>query len=261
MPSEFVDEYGPVTSRYYDDTYAALRDGSGDANWYLGLARDANGPVLELGCGTGRVLLPVAREGIACTGRDASPAMLDVFRRKNQPDNLRLVTGTLQNFALGEDHFALSFSAFRVLQHLYTVEDQLTCLACVRSHLAPGGALAFDAFVPRLERMSILHEPEVEDARFEQGGDEIVRYASVRRNIPEQLTEVCMRYERRRGGQIVGNETVEFQMRHFYRYELEHLLQRAGFDQVELYGDFDGTPFDAEATSLVVVARASSGNC
>ena len=257
MPPKFVDEYGPVTSRYYDATYAALRDGSGDANWYLGLAREASGPVLELGCGTGRVLLPVAQEGIACTGLDASPAMLDVFRHKNPPDNLRLVTGTLQTFDLGDERFALIFSAFRVFQHLYTVEDQLACLARVRTHLAPGGALAFDAFVPSLNRMAILHEPEVEDARFEQQGDEIVRYVSVRRNIPEQLTQVSMRYERRRGGDVVANETVEFQMRHFFRYELEHLLERAGFDQIELFGDFDGTPFGEGATSFVVVARAS----
>lgn len=257
MSSGFVDEYGPVTSRYYDDTYAALRDSSGDANWYLGLAREAKGPVLELGCGTGRVLLPVAREGIACTGLDASPAMLDVFRQKDPPKNLRLVEGTLQNFDLGEDRFALIFAAFRVFQHLYTVVDQLACLSRVRSHLAPGGALAFDVFVPSLERMSILHEPEVEDARFEWREDEIVRYVSVRRNVPEQLMKLRMRYERRRRGQVVGNETVEFQMRHFYRYELEHLLARAGFDPVELYGDFDGTPFGDGASSFVVVARAS----
>ncbi len=256
--SEFVDEYGPVTSRYYDGTYAALRDSSGDAGWYLGLARAANGPVLELGCGTGRVLLPVAREGIDCVGLDASPAMLDTLRRKHPPDNLRLVEGTLQEFDLGAARFALIFSAFRVFQHLYTVEDQLACLDRVRRHLAPGGALAFDAFVPTLARMAVVEEPEALDARFEQDGDEIVRYASVRRNLLEQLTDVRMRYERRRGGEVVGNETVEFQMRHFYRFELEHLLARAGFDAVELYGDFDGTPFGADATSFVVVARASS---
>ncbi|MGE4606906.1 MAG: class I SAM-dependent methyltransferase [Myxococcota bacterium] len=253
-----VDDYGPVTSRYYDDAYAALRDASGDANWYLGLAREAKGPVLELGCGTGRALLPVAIEGIACTGLDASPAMLDVLRSKNPPDNLRLVEGNLQDFDLGEERFALIFAAFRVFQHLYTVEDQLACLARVRSHLAPSGAFAFDAFVPRMARMAIEREPEAQDVRFEQGGDEIVRYVSVRRNIPEQLTELCMRYERRSGGRVVGNETVEFQMRHFFRYELEHLLERAGFDRIELYGDFDRTPFGAGATSFVVVARASS---
>jgi len=257
--SEPVDEYGPVTSRYYDDTYAALRDSSGDAAWYLGLARAAGGPVLELGCGTGRVLLPVAAEGIDCVGLDASPAMLEALQRKAPPANLRLVEGTLQHFDLGDARFALIFSAFRVFQHLYTVDDQLACLACVRRHLAPGGALAFDAFVPRLDRMGIVEEPEQEDVRFEQNGDEIVRYASARRNVPEQLTEVCMRYERRRGGQVVGDETVEFQMRHFYRFELEHLLARAGFDQVELYGDFDGTPFGADAASFVVVARVGGG--
>jgi SAM-dependent methyltransferase len=250
------DDYGEVTARYYDGAYAALRDSSGDAAWYLQRARESNGPVLELGCGTGRVLLPIAALGIECTGLDPSPNMLDVVRGKRPPDNLRLVEGRMQDFDLGGKRFALIFAAFRVFQHLHDVEDQLACLARVREHLAPGGAVAFDVFVPRLDRTALVDEPEHEDVRFEQDGLQIVRYTAVHRNISEQTIEVGMRYEQRRAGEVLGNDRVDFRMRYFFRYELEHLLARAGFDRVEWYGDFDGTPFGDGAHSFVAVARA-----
>ena len=249
------DQYGQVTARYYDAAYAQLRDASGDVAWYHRLARDSGGPILELGVGTGRVLLPIAAEGVACTGLDASAAMLDALRAKRPPANLRLVEARMQAFDLGSDRFPLVIAAFRVFQHLYTVEDQLECLARVRRHLASGGALAFDVFVPRMARMGIPEEPEVEDARFADGEDEIVRFTSVRRDAHAQLTNVRIRYERSRAGQRVSDEVVEFAMRHFFRFELEHLLARAGFGDVTWYGDFRGTPLGPDATDFVVVAR------
>src|SRR5204862_6591842 len=74
--SPTADEYGTVTAKYYDHTYAALRGPTGDAEFYRRLARECGGPVLELGCGTGRVLGPIAQDGLPCVGLDASPAML-----------------------------------------------------------------------------------------------------------------------------------------------------------------------------------------
>ena len=119
------DAYGRVTARHYDDAYATLRGGSGDAAFYLALARECGGPVLELGCGTGRVLLPIARAGILCTGLDRSEAMLDALRAKAPPANLNLVRGRMQDFDLGDARFALVTAPFRAFQHLYAVEDQL----------------------------------------------------------------------------------------------------------------------------------------
>jgi len=252
------DGYGRATARYYDEAYAGLRADSGDAAWYAGLARRAGGAVLELGVGTGRVLLPIAREleaaGIPCVGVDRSPSMLAALAAKGPPRNLRLVEAAMQDFDLGE-RFALVFSAFRAFQHLDAVEDQLRCLECVRRHLTPGGAFAFDVFVPSPERTAILEEPEVEDARFERAGEEVVRLTGVRRELDRQLIHVRMRYERRREGRIVGEDVVEFRMRYFFRFELEHLLARAGFSDVTLYGDFQGTPFGPAATDFVIVAR------
>lgn len=250
------DTYDVVAARFYDGTYGVLRDPIGDAAFYRALARDSGGPVLELGCGTGRVLLPIARDGLACTGLDPSPSMLDVLRQKGPPATLRLVQAAMQDFDLGPDRFALVYSAFRAFQHLYTVEDQLRCLACVRRHLAPGGRFAFDVFAPAHARLAIADEPEAEDARFTDGGDEVIRYATVSRDPATQTMRVHFRYERRRGGAVVGEERVEARLRYFFRFELEHLLARAGFAIEALYGGFDRRPFGADATDIVIGARA-----
>ncbi len=249
------DSYGRVTARFYDSAYAGRPELARDTAFYLSLAREAAGPVLELGCGTGRVLLALAADGFPCTGLDASQAMLSALRAKGPPPTLRLVRASMQSFDLGSDRFSLIYSAFRVFQHLYTVEDQLACLACVRRHLAPGGLLAFDLFNPRLARIALLEEPENEDTRFAEGDLEIVRYVSVTRDPGAQQQRVRMRYERRREGAAAGEDVVEFTMRWFYRFEVEHLLARAGFELRALYGDFDRSPFQTSSPAIIAVAR------
>jgi len=253
------DDYGATTARFYDAAYATLEGLGRDADFYRQLARESGGPVPEIGCGTGRVLLDIAREGLACTGVDASQEMLAVLRERSGPAGPRLVRARMQDFDLGAERFGLVYSAFRAFQHLYTVEDQLACLARVRAHLAPGGRLAFDVFNPRLDRLWAEEEEEEEqDLRFEHAGEEVVRFVRTTRDRVGQLIHLTMRYERRRAGRVLGNEMARFRMRWFTRFELEHLMARAGFDRVAIHGDFDGSPVDRESPALVVVASSSS---
>jgi ubiquinone/menaquinone biosynthesis C-methylase UbiE len=109
--------YGTATARYYDAAYAGDTQLAGDVEFYTSLARECGGPVLELACGTGRVLLEISRLGIPCTGLDASQAMLSAFRAKSPPPTLRLVRAPMQRFSLDGDRFGLIFSAFRAFQH------------------------------------------------------------------------------------------------------------------------------------------------
>lgn len=250
MPVD-IDEYEGATSRYYDAAYAVRRRPD-DIGFYTGLAREAQGPVLELGCGTGRVLIPIAELGIPCTGLDASPRMLDALRRKAIPPTLRLVCAPMQDFDLGSDRFALIFSAFRAFQHLQTIEDQLACLACVRRHLAPGGTLAFDVFGPIFESMHAAERPVTEGVRFEHEGEEVVRHDAVTHDHAAQVIHVTMRYERRSGGEVLGDDTARFSMRYFFRFELEHLLARAGFADVTIHGGFDRRPWEYPCEQVVV---------
>jgi len=247
--------YGQATARFYDAAYArAPQLGGADIALYRALAREGGGPVLELGCGTGRVLLEIAAEGFPCTGLDASQQMLARLRAKSRFPNLRLVNAPMQHFELPGERFGLIFSAFRAFQHLYTVEDQLACLACVRAHLAPGGRFAFDVFAPRLDRTAVAEEPEAVDLRFSHDGEDVVRYATVSRDPARQLLHVRFRYERSLDGQVLGNEHASFDMRWFWRYELEHLLARAGFADFQIYGDFDRSAVSATSPAFVVVA-------
>jgi SAM-dependent methyltransferase len=253
------DLYGATTARYYDAAYDVLRRDSGDIEFYRSLAREAGGPVLELGCGSGRALLPIARDGLACTGLDASSEMLERLRRNGPPAHLRTVQGRMESFDFGAERFALIFSAFRAFQHLLTVDEQLACLAAVRRHLAPRGLFAFDVFAPLLQRIAVREEPEAEDARFETAGEEIIRYATVWRDPATQVMDVTFRYERRRGGTVIGNDLVRTRMRYFFRYELEHLLARAGFAKISVFGGFDRRPYDYVSGETVIVASADGG--
>ncbi|HEX7253938.1 MAG TPA: methyltransferase domain-containing protein [Thermoanaerobaculia bacterium] len=253
------EEYGTSAARYYDPAYAVLRRGSADVEFYRALARETGGPVLELGCGSGRVLLPIVRDGIDGTGLDASGEMLERLRRKDPPAHLRLVEGRMENFDFGSERFALIYSAFRAFQHLLTVEEQLGCLAAVRKHLAPRGFFAFDVFAPLLQRIALPEEPETEDVRFQIDGEEVIRFVSVRRDLATQIMDVTFRYERRREGSVIGNDIMRTRMRYFFRYELAHLLARAGFGKARFFGGFDRRPYDYVSGETVIVASPDGG--
>ncbi|MFO0756884.1 MAG: class I SAM-dependent methyltransferase [Byssovorax sp.] len=249
------DAYAAGMAQSYDAEYQVIRDPSGDRAFYADLARASGGPVLELGCGTGRILLPIAREGIPCVGLDQSAGMLAVLREKHPPENLEIVQGSMVDFDLGDRRFPLIFIAFRGFLHLCTVEEQLACLACVRRHLAPGGVLAMDMFVPDLARTAQAEEPEQQDAKAMDGEVEVRRFASVSRDHVTQVMKVRYRHERWLGGTKLAEESTVLALRWMYPYELLHLLARAGFTVTAVHGGFDRRPFDAKK-EMIVLAEA-----
>jgi SAM-dependent methyltransferase len=245
------DEYEGPLARNYDALYGVMRDPSGDAAFYRDLAVEARGSVLELGCGTGRVLLPIAALGIPCVGVDASPAMLAALRAKRPPANLEVVLGRMESFDLDDRRFRLVTCPFRAFQHLLDVPSQVAALANVRRHLAPGGAFAFDVFDPKLALLIAPADTERLEATFTIDGVETRRFGRARFDQAAQILEVTFRFEPE---QREGNTTVR--LRWFYRYELEHLLARAGFTDLTIYGGFDRRPWRPEGETIVV-ARAT----
>ncbi len=244
-------EYERLVARTYDNVYAVLRDPSGDAGFYRSMAEETGGPMLELGCGTGRVLLESAAAGLECVGLDASEEMLNVLREKKPPKNVTLVHSGIEDFDLGSGRFRLITAPFRTMQHLLDPESQLAALENIHRHLMPDGVFSFDVFDPNLAAIAVEEEPEILDTTFEYKGHEMRRFASVVRDLSTQVMTVTFRFEGEKPD-LVGSTQV--QMRWYYRYEIEHLLARAGFTDVVYFRDFVRTPWSS-GNEIVVVAR------
>jgi SAM-dependent methyltransferase len=252
----------PFLAELYDlvPAYAKRRD----LDFYVDLCRDANGTVLELGCGTGRVLIPIAAAGVEIVGLDLSPHMLAKCRQnlESQPEAVRsrteLVQADMTSFDLGEQ-FAAVIIPFRPFQHLVAVENQLACLRCVHRHLQPGGILAFDLFQVlfekitdprRAEESEDLPEFELPDGRRMRRCN---RFAATHR--AEQYNDVELIYYLAHPDGRTERLVQEFPFRYFFRYEVEHLLARTGFDLEAIYGDFDKSPLADGSPEMIFVAR------
>jgi len=250
----YADGYGRLIARHYDAINAVLRGSSQDVAFYRALAQASGGPVLELGCGTGRVLLPIACDGVACVGVDASRDMLDVFRAKGPPPNLELVHAAMESFDLGSRRFRLITVPFRALSHLLDVPAQLAALANVRRHLAPGGRLALDVFDPRLDRTALREEPEALAASADTPRGKLQRFDRVTRDLARQVLTLRVRFV---ADAPEDSGEGELQLRWFYRYELEHLLARSGFTIERIYGGFDQRPWAPGGETIMIAKRSN----
>lgn len=246
-------------AEFYD--YVPLYRERKDVAFYVEEAKRATGLVLELGCGSGRVLVPVARAGVPVTGLDASPDMLRVCRSRLRQEGLaaELICGDMRRFALHQN-FALVTIPFRPFQHLLEVEDQMACLSSIREHLAPGGALVFDVFNPDLKMLNSEDTAPVQEFSFElPDGRQVTRsIRRLRHDRARQIQHLEVVHDVRHSDGSTRQTTEALPMRYFFRYELEHLLSRCGFSVEHLYGDFDRRPVGEDGSAeLIFVARLS----
>jgi SAM-dependent methyltransferase len=253
-----------AVAEYFDWLWGDVVRGRADADFYLQAAKRLGGGTLELGCGTGRVLLPLAEAGHRVCGLDLSPHMLERCRAKLAQlpsvveERVRLVEGDMVEFEL-EERFHLVTFPFRSFQHLENVSDQLACLECAHRHLAPGGQLILDLFQTDPRRM---HDPEFFEERAIPGEAALpdgrrVRLAeravALHRAIQSNDVELIF-YVTHPDGRVERIVNA-FPVRYFFRYEVEHLLARRGFHVVELFGSFDRTPLRDDSPEMIFVAQ------
>jgi SAM-dependent methyltransferase len=237
--------------------YAARQD----VGFYVEEAKSARGPVLELGCGTGRILLPIARAGSTIVGIDGSREMLARCRRKLAAEpaavqqRVTLHQRDAADFDLGAA-FSLVIAPFRIVQHLTTIDAQLRFLGAVGRHLAPNARFIFDVFNPYFAKLVSADGSEHEDtpALTLPDGRTLRRSARVVRvRWIDQVSESELIYY------VDDTRYVQaFEMRWYLAAELEHLLARAGFRVRAMYGDFARGPVVDGCPELVLVAEQSS---
>jgi SAM-dependent methyltransferase len=261
MPA-IIDSYH-VAAKYYDGAYRAMRD-MVDAPFYLDLARKYGGPVLEIGCGTGRVLLPIAREGIEIHGVDNSGPMLGILKESLARENpevrnkVTLHSGDMRELRLNRK-FPLVIIPFRPMQHMFTVADQLRALTSVASHVAEGGILAFDVFYPKFEVLPLGIGEERLEAEWPSPSDPatVIRRcyrkdAVDKINQTYNLTFIFRGY---RNGQLAFEETDVLKMSYYTYPHLQALFLLAGLAPVAEYGSFDKTPLDNSSSEMIFLLR------
>jgi SAM-dependent methyltransferase len=244
-------------ARHYDLIYSQRQD---DIPLYLDFAAAATGPILELGCGSGRVLLPMAREGHSLVGLDSSPEMLSLARARLQEaglsENVVLVEGNLVDFNLSQ-RFELIYIPINTFMHCYTQAQQISCLNAIRRHLNPGGRLVIDVYHPDPQSLAECDGRLICENVFvdEKSGNTIQHSYSRRLDRAEQTQHITFILDETDSRGSVNRVYFSFRMRFVYRFEMELLLKMTGFSLEHLYGSYDLEPFDSSSEKMIFVAR------
>jgi SAM-dependent methyltransferase len=243
---------------YYDIVSTGLQH---DIEFYTDIAREANGSILELGCGTGRITIPAAMAGADIIGLDLSIAMLEKARMKAKvmkvDHRVAFKEGDMRDFSL-DKKFAAVIIPYRSFLHLLTVKDQQAALRSIRDHLQEDGILAFNIFVPSIKHLYEQDERSSTRGIYEIPGSEDKLYVwdYTRYDHYQQIAEIIRQYERvSRTGVVVEKVNAPFYIRYMLPVECQHLLKLAGFSVLYRYGDFQRGEFGPDSTELIVVAK------
>jgi SAM-dependent methyltransferase len=234
-----------------------------DVDFYVEEARAYGGKILELGSGTGRVLIPVARLGKQITGVDSSPRMLAQcqIRLDQEPPDVRdrvsLVQADMRELDLS-DRFSLAMIPFRPFQHLIAVSHQIAALQAIHRHLEPGGRLVFDVFNPNIGYLLEDRRDEREDTAevelpHNRSFRRTARVAAV--HIVDQYSEAELIYYVRESDGTTQRFVHGFSMRWYWLYEVEHLLARCGFRLGAVFGDFNRSPLTDVSPEMIFIAE------
>lgn len=250
----------------YDHEYKRRRD---DVRWYRRLAArelgapPARGAILELGCGSGRMLAPLVRDGYRVVGVDAAPAMLAragerlAHLGREAAARAELHHADFRDVDLGR-RFPLVICPFNAFMHLYTRPDVERFLAVVRRHLAPGGLFAFDVLNPDLAWLSRDPRKRWSRTRFRhpRTGRPMVYSTSLSYDAALQIAFMRIYYEPEGGGRT---RVVRLAHRQFFPLELEALLHYNGFAIEAHEGGFDGESLLPESEEQVIRCRSRRG--
>lgn len=248
-------------ARFYDDDY---RDYQDDIETIAVLAADCGDPLLELGCGTGRVLVPLAAAGHTITGVDISRLLMNAAAHKlaqhKLVDRATLVQDDLRTFDLAQKDFAFAFCTSNTLMHFVTADEQLAVLRNAWRHLRPGGHLFVDLFNPDVPRLLAINGlMELADQWLDdESGAEVLKWSVRTVDLGEQVQETLFIYEELFPDGRSQRTSCPFTLRFLWRSEAELMLRLAGFVVEDVWGDFDGAPYCSESEHLILLARKPS---
>ena len=245
-------------ARFYDLDYREYED---DLPMVMELAQEVEGPLLELGCGTGRVLAPLAAAGHRITGLDLSPALLDVARQKLKQSGyaatVTLVEADMRDFDLARKDFGFAFCMSNTFMHCASQDEQMNVLQAAYDHLRPGGLLLIDLFNPDIARLvQVDGLTELADMWVDAETNVQCTKWSVRSlNLAEQLQETLFIYEEIFPDGRVQKTVCPFTLRYLWQGEGSLMLEMIGFEVLEIWGDFEQNPYGDGSERLIFLAQ------
>ena len=242
--------------RHYDELIRSLA--LTDLPFYAEEAQPARGPVLELGCGTGRLTIPIADSGVEIVGLDRSDSMLDYARTKADAAGAHItwVEADCRSFELGRK-FALIFKAFNSMQHLHDHASLTALFGKVGNHLADGGRFVFDVFNPSIAILSRDPNQRYVERHYEDpdGRGTITLEQTAVYDDAAQINRITWYFS------LPGEKDFRVErlaLRCFFPQELDLLVRANGFEIEEKFSDFERKPFASGGMKQVVVCRKRS---
>ncbi len=259
-----MNEYYQFNAALYDCNSTGTE---GDVDFYAEEAVKAGSPVLELGCGTGRILIPIAQEGIEITGLDQSPEMLARARTKilkldeETRKRVELVQGDMRSFSF-KKQFNLIIIPYRAFLHLLTSEDQIMALTCIRNHMKDDGKLILNIFDPNLE-MIAAHSghlgsasKKMQECIHPDTGSRVIVWENRKYHPEPQIVDVNFIFEELdKTGKVISKHYIFMNLRYIFRYEMQYLLELCGFKIETLYGDCRRGDFRYAGEQVWVVSK------
>jgi ubiquinone/menaquinone biosynthesis C-methylase UbiE len=252
----FVEDSYAEIAPFYDLEFDQF---DADVELYLGYAQMVGGPILELGCGTGRLLRPLAQAGFSVTGVDNSASMIEVARKRteNEASQIGLIQGDMRDLSAFDSHsFRLVVIAVNSFLHLETRDDQLEALRQVRSVIHRDGLLVIDVFNPAPSTLARMDDHYAFDASWElDSGCTVQRFSQRHLDSAEQLITTRLFYDVIDPQTRLTRRTTTYTMRYIHRFELELLLLHAGFEIEGIYGSYALDLFESDSEQLIAVAH------
>lgn len=244
---------------FYDLEHAHFEE---DLSLYTNFAELCGSPVLELACGSGRLLLPLALEGYELTGVDSSARMLklaqEALEQAGVASQCTLVQENMSTFRLGQQ-FRLAFIALGSFGHACTRQEQRQTLAAVRDHLTTGGKFILDISNEDARYMEHLSGQVLHQGTWQrEDGALLSHLVSPASSLTKHLLELTHFYEEHLQGEAVRRTVITTHLYLFERNEVELLLEEAGFIITDVYGDYELNPCEHDSPRMIFIAEARS---
>jgi SAM-dependent methyltransferase len=257
---KILDEAGfDSAARFYDWEYKDLKV---DIPFYLTYAKKQGSPILELGCGTGRVLIPLVEAGFEAWGIDVSNTMLSIFGKKIKKLDSEVVSrihvqlADMRRFTLPA-RFRLAIIPYTTFTHMVTKQDKENCLRRIHSHLSDDGLLIIDVFSPNLNRLVRGMITTLREFQSSQKGQKVILTTHTHYDLSKQTMDVTKIYDVQQSDGSVKRSVQKFTICYMFRYEMEYLLEKEKYSVVSVSGDYGGKEYDYKSERMIFVAKKS----